>query len=446
MERTAMNHTTTPATPTSRREGTVMASTRNRKRLAAAVVAAVGLTGGAAAVYADTFSGSQGVTAAPVAWPVITPTCTDPSLACNVSLDVGEGLVTVNDVANGGPVDVPFLGFGVDGNPVSLAGSPNSTIKVPVGTTITITLNDGGNPVNLSFPSLPAGDVSNVGNVYTVHATKVGTMVFQPGNNAQAPKQIARGLVGVLVVTPDPTTCADPELKCAYDGTVYEDEALVAMTDLDLEYATDPNAFDMGYFGQSIDPAFSGRQVYHLINGKAFPDTDVIEVRASDDVLVRYVNAGVLDKAMGTLGLRQSLLGRNASKYTDPQTLVSNLVGPGETADVAVAIPADAPLGHYYSIMDQGRQLNNGTDSGFGGALTFLNVRDGTVAPLAVQALDVGGDTTTTAAGDTTTTAAADTTTTAAGDTTTTAAGDTTTTAAGDTTTTAADTTTSAAP
>ena len=61
----------------------------------------------------------------------------------------------------------------------------------------------------------------------------------------------------------------------------------------------------MGYFGQSIDPDFSPRQVYHLINGKAFPDTDVIEARAGDDVLLRYVNAGVSDKTMGVLGLRK---------------------------------------------------------------------------------------------------------------------------------------------
>jgi hypothetical protein len=368
---------------------------RNTKRLAAAAIAFAGLAGGAAAVSADTFSASVGVTAAPASWPAIAPTCT--GNPCNVSLDVGTGSVTVNDVVNGGPVSVPFLGFGVNGKPAALAGSPDSTIKVPVNTVITITLTQsaGGNPVDLSFPSLPAGAVSHVGNVYTVNATTVGTMVFQPGANADAPKQIARGLVGVLIVTP--AACVDPELKCAYDGVAYADEALVAITDLDREFAlAAPGTFDSGYFGQSIDPDFSDRQVYHVINGKSFPDTDVIPVRASDTVLLRYVNAGVFDKAMGTLGLRQSLLGRNASKYTDPQTVISPLIGPGETADVAVTVPAGAPSGHFFSIMDQGRQMNNGTDTGFGGALTFLNVRDGTVAPIAPLAVEETptGDTT----------------------------------------------------
>jgi hypothetical protein len=91
-------------------------------------------------------------------------------------------------------------------------------------------------------------------------------------------------------------------------------------------------------------------------------------------VLLRYVNAGVFDSSLGALGLRQTLLGRNASPYVDPQTLVAPLVGPGETADVAVDIPADASAGQRYSIMDQGRQMDHGDAAGFGGALTFIDV------------------------------------------------------------------------
>ena len=348
---------------------------RNRKQLVAAAIAIAGLAGGAVAAHATTFTASVGLTAAPAAWPSIAPTCTgDP---CNIALDVGTGSVTVADVVNGSTV-VPFLGFGVNTLPAALAGSPNSTIKVPLGTTLNITLTQsaGGDPIELSFPSLPAASVvNNGGGSYTVTADTMGTSVFQPGSNPGAPKQIASGLVGVLIVTPDAAVCLDANLMCAYDGVSYEDEALVAITDLDLEYATDPTTFDMGYFGQSIDPDFSPRQVYHLINGKAFPDTDVIEVRAEDNLLLRYVNAGVSDKTMGLLGLRQTVLARNTSLYTDPQTVIAPLIGPGETADVAVFIPTGANDGQFYSLMDQGQQMNNGTATGFGGALTFLNVR-----------------------------------------------------------------------
>ncbi len=242
---------------------------------------------------------------------------------------------------------MPFLGFGVNGNPASLAGSPFSTIKVPVGTQLDITLTQsaGGDPIDLSFPSLPAADVVDNGRRLVHGDGQHDRHVGVPAGleRPDAPKQIASGLVGVLIVTPDTATCLDANLMCAYDGHSYEDEALVAITDLDLEYASDPAVFDMGYFGQSIDPDFSTRQVYHVINGKAFPDTDVIEVRAEDDVLLRYVNAGVSDRTMGLLGVRQTLLARNTSVYADPQTFIAPLIGPGETADVESLHPDARP-------------------------------------------------------------------------------------------------------
>jgi hypothetical protein len=367
-----MNDSTIQTTPASRREGTVMGHNINRKRLLAAAIAIVGLAGGAVSVNAATFSEVAAPAALPpAAFPTIVPTCT---ADCAITLNAGTGSVTVQDALNGSH-NVPFYGFGVGANPPSLAGSQNSTIKVPEGTTLTITLTQSGvgGPIDLSFPSLAAEDVSNAGDVYTVHATKVGTSVFQPGSNPDAPKQIAMGLVGVLIVTP--TGCASTNLSCAFDaGVSYTDEALVATTDLDPEFAGNPADFDMGYFGQAVDPQGSARIVYHVVNGKSFPDTDVIDVHAGDSVLVRSVNAGVTDKSMSLLGLRQTLLGRNASAYVDPQTLIAPLVGPGETADIAVQIPASAPVNQRYALIDAGRQMNHGNSYGFGGALTFFNV------------------------------------------------------------------------
>jgi hypothetical protein len=311
----------------------------------------------------------------------MTPCAGDP---CAVALEAGTASVSVNDVDHGGAVDVPILGFGVDGGALALAGAPTSTIKVPVGTTLEITLTQPtiADTIDLSFPSLGVGKVTHDENVYTVHADTVGTSVFQPGANAQAPVQIAMGLVGVLIVTPadgDGVNCA----SCAYDAAAsYADEALVATTDLDYEFATAyPGSFDMAYFGTPKHADDTPRRVYHVINGKSFPDTDVIDVHNSDRVLLRYVNAGVSDKSMGLLGLRQTLLARNASEYAEPQTVIAPLIGPGETADVEVVVPTDAIAGQKYSLMDQGRQMNHGTDAGFGGALTFLNVWVGSLPP-----------------------------------------------------------------
>jgi FtsP/CotA-like multicopper oxidase with cupredoxin domain len=283
---------------------------------------------------------------------------------------------------NGSQV-VPFLGFGVNGAPSALAGSPNSTIKVPQGWTLKITLTQSGaavtdplHPIELSFPSLPAGDViNNLDGTYTVTASKVGTSVFQPGSNTDAPKEVAMGLVGVLIVTP--TGCVSATLSCAYDGTVYSDETLVATTDLDYEFATNAATFaekGMGYFGQPVDPSGAARKVYHVVNGQSFPDTQMIDVRATDSLLIRSVNAGVSDKSMSLLGLRQTLLARNSSPYIDAQTFIAPLVGPGETADLVVNIPGTAVVGQQYALIDAGRQMNHGNAYGFGGALTFLTV------------------------------------------------------------------------
>ncbi len=395
-----MNHTTEldsiRATPAARREGSVMSASRTTRRLFVAAVTVVGIAGGALVTHAEPFrsraletGASQNLADTPApTWPVLGSTCTLDAV-CNVTLTAGTGTVHVTDTVHG-DADVPYYGFGVNGAAPALAGAEGSVIKVPLGTTIHLTLdNQLGQALQLSFPSL--SHVSNTGDNYTVVADKVGTMVFQPGTNPLAPRQVAMGLVGVLVVTPTAGAPVADCATCAYDAaTAYDDEVVVATTDLDAEFAADPLNFDMSYFGQPRDAAQDTRRVYHVINGKSFPDTDVIDVRAGDDVLVRYVNAGVSDKNMGLLGLRQLLLGRNASAYANPQSLIAPLVGPGETADVSLAIPADAAAGQKYSLVDQGRHMNNGTAEGFGGAMTFIDVWAGATPTVDGLAFDTG--------------------------------------------------------
>ena len=366
-----------------------MGSMRKKTKFMVAALATVGIAGGAVAFAVD--SVNPNVNAANQDLTVgSTPVPTFPSVAptpctvspCAITLDAGTGSVDVPDsAAVGGTANVPILGFNVNGANSGkhvLAGDPASIIKVPVGTTLSITLSQTGiaDPIDLTFPSLAPGDVSHVGNVYTVTPSAVGTSVFQPGTNLEAPKQIALGLVGVLIVTP--ANCADATtLKCAFDTTAFNDEAVVATTDLDPVFAANPAAFDMSYFGQARDPQNNPRTVYHVINGKAFPATDVINAAPSDKVLLRYVNAGVSDRSMGLLGLHQDLLARNASKYADAQTFVAPLIGPGETADVSVSIPASAVAGQEYSLMDQSKQMGHGNGSGFGNALTFISIWKG---------------------------------------------------------------------
>jgi hypothetical protein len=382
-----------------------MGAKRNSKRLIVAAITIAGVAGGAMVANADpfssrayenttaTYSGPQdlSVTPAPV-WPAIAPTCTVGAV-CDVDLVAGKGLATVPNHAA-----VPFYGFGVNGAAPALAGADGSVIKVPLGTVIHITLdNQLGQDLDLSFPSL--ANVTPTATGYDVTADKLGTMVFQPGANDLAPRQAAMGLVGVLIVTPTtpgalPTDPAVDCSACAYDAAApFDEEALVAMTDLDPLFAADPLHYDMSYFGQARDAAQDKRDVFHAINGKVFPDTDVIDVKNTDDLLLRYVNAGVSDKYMGVLGTHQTVLSRNTAKYQAPQTMVAPLVGPGETADVSVHIPDNAIAGQKYSLMDQGRHMGVGSASGFGNALTFIDVWTGTSPTVDGLAFDLGAGT-----------------------------------------------------
>ena len=368
----------------SRREGNTM-RTRNLRRAALAATVLAGLTGGGLVAGAATFKARWGgnqdlgtATTLPV-FPKVAQTC---ATDCAVGVEARASDVTVQDAVNG-PQTIPVWGFRVNGSTADhgdlLAGTA-SAIKVPVGTTVTITLSSSlpgtAGPLSLSFPSLAAADVTVSGNTYTVRANKVGTSVYEAGPTDSGPRQVAMGLVGAFIVTPSSADCVST--MCAFDGTPYQDETVVATNDLDAEFAASPTTFDMSYYGQSTTPDATSRKVYHLINGKAFPDTDVIEARQGDKVLLRYVNAGVKDRSLGLLGLHQDLLGRNADAYVHPQTVVSPLVGPGETADVAVAVPATAAIGQRFALTDQSERTANGTGEGFGGAMTFLNIWGGT--------------------------------------------------------------------
>ncbi len=128
-----------------------MGMKRNRKQLVAAAIAIVGLTGGAVAVNAATLSDRYPVDAAdqPTAWPSIPTTQCEADATpetCDIYVYAGFGEVDVQDVTPP-PAHVQavhVLGFQVSDAPiadhaaVALAGAPESTIKVPVDTTLTI--------------------------------------------------------------------------------------------------------------------------------------------------------------------------------------------------------------------------------------------------------------------------------------------------------------------
>jgi hypothetical protein len=375
----------TSSTPPTPSKGNTMTRSKLVRRTALAAVSLLGVVGGSLSVHADTLSqrvlaGTLQNTASAMptgGFPKIPLTCDAASPTCTVGLAANASTVTVHDSVNGTQT-VPVWAFGVNGAPVGLAGTPASIIKVRQGTTLTINVSQGagtGSPIDLVFPDLPLSAVSHTGTSYTVQANEVGTTLFEPGTNADAPKQIDMGLVGILIVVP--TSCTDSvNYACAYDGTAYNHESVVAFNTVDAEFAANPSGFEMSYFGQARTADNKPRKVYHMINGKSFPDTDLIDVLQGNSLLIRYVNAGEAEAVPNLVGISQSVLGRNNSPYSDPQQQVAPLIMAGETVEATLTVPrgAVAPTGQKYALTNQVRDYSHGNQHGFSGALTFISV------------------------------------------------------------------------
>ena len=146
------------------------------------------------------------------AFPAIAPTCSTSRAA---STRGGTGTVDCQQPRAVGAQNVPFLGFGVNSDPVALAGSANSTIKVAEGTTLTINFSRSG----IAIPSIvvpkPAprrGEPS--GNGYTYHSDRQqGRDLGVPAGQTQMPRSRSPWVwSAMLIVTP--AVCTGATLLC----------------------------------------------------------------------------------------------------------------------------------------------------------------------------------------------------------------------------------------
>ncbi len=291
--------------------------------------------------------------------------------------DCGATCALIAEAGSVQPVNaVPLLnvwGFRTSTGTVSL---PGPTIVVNEGDTVNLTITNslpvGAGALSLDLPSVLAVDVAasptiGIGSTDTVTftANQVGTSIYRA--SASTPRgnlQVAMGLSGVLIVRP--TTCPVVPLGgCAYDDLIgdFDDEALLATNDLDPNLATapDPLLFDMTEF----DPT------YHLINGKAFPDTEVIDTQPGHRVLIRYANLGLTDHSMGLSGTRQLIVGRDSNALPHPSSDVVVPLNVGQTVDAIVMVPTDAKATYRYALSDQVMQPGASSAQP---AMTFLTV------------------------------------------------------------------------
>jgi hypothetical protein len=278
--------------------------------------------------------------------------------------------------ARAGSVALPGGGsVAVWGYASSAAGPatlPGPTLVANEGETLEVTLHNElaqrtavlfrGQPMppDLSGAS-PGGSVT-----YTFPAGAPGTFLYEAGPLPGAAHQVPMGLYGALVIRPS----ASP-LSRAYAAasTTYDDEAVVLLSEIDpaLNGSDDPAAFDL----RSFAPRF------RLIGGKAYPATAAIPTGAGRRVLLRYVNAGVQHHSMAVLGADQTVIATDGVARVYPHRVVAETIGPGQTLDAIVTVPAATPAGARLALHEGSLVLTNDGAPGFGGMLTFLAVGGG---------------------------------------------------------------------
>jgi FtsP/CotA-like multicopper oxidase with cupredoxin domain len=277
----------------------------------------------------------------------------------------------------GAAAPVPIWGFAPTG--AAAATLPGPVLVVDQGDQVTITVHNGlSGDLSLALPAVTglAPDVTGAapGGIrsYTFAATRPGTYLYEAGHTTDGARQTAMGLVGALVVR----AAAVDGRPSAYGDTasVYDDEAVLVLTEVDPAFNANPLGYDLR--------AFSPK--YRLINGKAFPETDVIATDVNRRVLLRYVAAGLRPHPMTLLGLDQSVVGQDARPVAYPEGTVTVPLQPGQVVDAVVSVPS-GPDGPRFALLESGGQLNNagqryGTvvpgvspEQAFGGMLTFLD-------------------------------------------------------------------------
>jgi hypothetical protein len=272
-----------------------------------------------------------------------------------------KGNMTLPGITN----PVPVLGYAPTNTAVVRPGGP--TLEVNEGDTVQIELHDQvGEPTALLVqgqqmkPDL-AGTTDGGQKTYTFTADEPGTYLYEAGLLPNAEHQVAMGLYGALVVHP-----ATPGQAYADASTAYDTDEVLLLSELDpaLNGASNPAGFDMRKYAPR----------YFLVNGRVHPNTTPIDAASGDDVLLRYVNAGLQYHSMGVLGADQRFIALDGSPLGDSRQYVAETIGPGQTADSLVPAPTDPTVDTQLAIYDASLQLHNSNVAGSGGMLTTIDV------------------------------------------------------------------------
>jgi FtsP/CotA-like multicopper oxidase with cupredoxin domain len=243
------------------------------------------------------------------------------------------------------------------------ASLPGPALEVDEDASVTIRLHNAlSQPSSLVFPGQigPVPDITGVGaglsRAYTFTASEPGTYLYESGRNSS--RQVAMGLYGALIVRP-----ATAGQAYAGSASAYDSEALLVLSEIDPALNAIPATFDMRNY----------KPRYWLINGKAFPQTDLIAADAGDRLLLRWLNAGNTHQTMTLLGAHQRVVAKDAAPERYPYDVVGETIAAGQTVDTVATVPATATAGTKLPIFNREMRLTNGS-SFPGGMLTYVEV------------------------------------------------------------------------
>jgi FtsP/CotA-like multicopper oxidase with cupredoxin domain len=269
---------------------------------------------------------------------------------------------------------VPFWSY--TSNETDPVGATGPTLVVNQGETVHLNLHNelgAGHTTALSLPQVEGLDADVVGidnggvKDYTFTASRPGTFIYQAGGIPEGSRQAAMGMVGALVVLPSAAADAGTAYG-AGTGSDYTDDSVVLLTDVDPAFNADPLNYDLrGYTPQ-----------LHLLNGAPYPATSNFNATPGGKELLRIVNGGIIQHALGVLGTNQTIVGASSRALNHPYGVAVEKISAGDSLDMLVNVPAAADGGPLFPIYDSSSRLDNSSGPvrgvvPFGGALAFIN-------------------------------------------------------------------------
>ena len=198
---------------------------------------------------------------------------------------------------------------------------------------------------------------------YTWSNLKAGTYLYHTGTHPQV--QVQMGLYGALVVTGG-----------SYPTVADEHVLLYSEIDPDLHAAVAG-----GTYGTADYPStFDYYPKYFLINGKSYPDTTDIAIGLSQDVLFRFINAGLKTHVPTLQGLYMDVIAEDGNLYPYLKTQYSIALTAAKTMDAIV----NAGTTGRYALYDRDLHVTNAAVTG-GGMLTYIQAGAAAGAPTAID-------------------------------------------------------------